>query len=137
MFKYKNDKQKNFIKECIRRAGNDDVWHVSLFYTLGLTNDCQNNIDSLYDFNTGCVKQIKGEKYGWITGTDIRIIRLAYNLYNNGAPTAYEIEDADEKCKELMNYLPTAIFGYLESDLLEYCLEAIRIRFEIVKDDTL
>lgn len=33
--------------------------------------------------------------------------------------------------------LPTAIFGYLESDLLEYCLEAIRIRFEIVKDDTL
>lgn len=106
MIKYKNDKQKNFIKECIRRAGNDDVWHVSLFYTLGLTNDCQNNIDSLYDFNTGCVKQIKGEKYGWITGTDIRIIRLAYNLYNNGAPTAYEIEDADEKCKELMNYLP-------------------------------
>ena len=78
-----------------------------------------------------------GEKYGWITGTDIRIIRLAYNLYNNGAPTAYEIEDADEKCKELMNYLPTAIFAYLESDLLEYCLEAIRIRFEIVKDDTL
>lgn len=62
MIKYKNDKQKNFIKECIRRAGNDDVWHVSLFYTLGLTNDCQNNIDSLYDFNTGCVKQIKGEK---------------------------------------------------------------------------
>ena len=46
-------------------------------------------------------------------------------------------EDADEKCKELMNYLPTAIFAYLESDLLEYCLEAIRIRFEIVKDDTL
>lgn len=117
MIKYKNDKQKKFIKECIRRAGNDDVWHVSLFYTLGLTNDCQNNIDSLYDFNTGCVKQIKGEKYGWITGTDIRIIRLAYNLYNNGAPTA--------------------IFGYLESDLLEYCLEAIRIRFEIVKVDTL
>lgn len=96
MIKYKNDKQKNFIKECVRRAGNDDVWHVFLFYTLGLTNDCQNNIDSLYDFNTGCVKQIKGEKYGWITGTDIRIIRLAYNLYNNGAPTAYEIEDAED-----------------------------------------
>lgn len=100
MIKYKNDKQKKFIKECIRRAGNDDVWHVSLFYTLGLTNDCQNNIDSLYDFNTGCVKQIKGEKYGWITGTDIRIIRLAYNLYNNGAPTAYEIEDALLKQKK-------------------------------------
>lgn len=25
MIKYKNDKQKNFIKECIRRAGNDET----------------------------------------------------------------------------------------------------------------
>ena len=72
-----------------------------------------------------------------MVGLQVQIYALAYNLYNNGAPTAYEIEDADEKCKELMNYLPTAIFAYLESDLLEYCLEAIRIRFEIVKDDTL
>lgn len=30
-----------------------------------------------------------------------------------------------------MNYLPTAIFGYLDSDIIEYCFEGIRIRYEM------
>ena len=137
MIRYKDDKHENFVRECIRRAKTNEVYHVALFYTLGLSDDCQNNINSLYDFNTGCVKQIRGEEYGWVTGTDIRIIRLAYNLYNNGAPTAFEIEDAEDKCNELKNYLPTAIFGYLDSEMIEYCFEAIRIRFEMVRDDSL
>ena len=137
MIRYKNEKHENFVRECIRRAKTNEIYHVALFYTLGLSDDCQNNINSLYDFNTGCVKQIRGEEYGWVTGTDIRIIRLAYNLYNNGAPTAFEIEDAEDKCNELKNYLPTAIFGYLDSEMIEYCFEAIRIRFEMVRDDSL
>lgn len=137
MIRYKNEKHENFVRECIRRAKTNEVYHVALFYTLGLSDDCQNNINSLYVFNTGCVKQIRGEEYGWVTGTDIRIIRLAYNLYNNGAPTAFEIEDAEDKCNELKNYLPTAIFGYLDSEMIEYCFEAIRIRFEMVRDDSL
>lgn len=61
--KFMNEKHKNFVEECIKRANNDDCYHMALFYVLGLTDDCQNNIDSLYDFKTGCVKQIKGEKY--------------------------------------------------------------------------
>ena len=137
MIRYKNEKHENFVRECIRRAKTNEIYHVALFYTLGLSDDCQNNINSLYNFNTGCVKQIRGEEYGWVTGTDIRIIRLAYNLYNNGAPTAFEIEDAEDKCNELKNYLPTAIFGYLDSEMIEYCFEAIRIRFEMVRDDSL
>lgn len=137
MIRYKNEKHENFVKECIRRAKTSEVYHVALFYTLGLSDDCQNNINSLYDFNNGCVKQIRGEEYGWVTSTDIRIIRLAYNLYNNGAPTAVEIEDAEDKCNELKNYLPTAIFGYLDSEMIENCFEAIRIRFEMVRDDSL
>mgnify|MGYP006959746721 CR=1 FL=1 len=137
MLRYKNEKHENFVRECIRRAKTNEVYHVALFYTLGLSDDCQNNINSLYDFNTGCVKQIRGEEYGWVTGTDIRIIRLAYNLYNNGAPTAFEIEDAEDKCNELKNYLPTAILGYLDSEMIEYCFEGIRIRFEMVRDESL
>lgn len=137
MIRYKNDKHENFVRECIRRAKTNEVYHVALFYTLGLSDDCQNNINSLYDFNTGCVKQIRGERYGWITGTSVRLIRLAYNLYNGGAITAHEIENAEEKCRELKNYLPTEIFGYLDSDMKEYCFEAIRIRFEMVRDNSL
>lgn len=126
-----NDKHRDFVVQCLEKSRNDDCYHKALFYVLGLTDNCRRNINSLYDFSDGCVKQIAGEKYGWVTGTDIRIIRLAYNLYNNGAPTAFEIEDAEEKCNELMNYLPTAIFGYLDSKMIEYCFEGIRIRYEI------
>ncbi len=31
-----------------------------------------------------------------------------------------------------MNYLPTAIFGYLSQVLIEYCFEEIRLRYEMV-----
>ena len=127
--KYFNDKQQRFIEECCIRAKCNDCYHKALFYTLGLTEDCMNNIESLFDFKERCVKPIEGQ--GWITGTDRRIIRLAYNLFNNGAPTAFYLE-GEEKEDELTEYLPTSIFGYLSSELIEGCFEAVRIRYEMV-----
>ena len=106
---------------------NKDCYHKALFYTLGMTDNCRKNINMLYDYATGCVKQIKGTEYAWITGTDIRIIRLAYNLYNGGCPTAIEIDD------EIKNYLIPNIFGYMTPELIDGALEAIKIRF-IEKD---
>lgn len=129
--KYMNKVHQQFVMECVEKAKNDDCYHMSLFYILGLTQDCRNHIDSLYNWNDGCVQQTRGESYGWITGTDACIIRLAYNMYNNGAPTAFDIDNLEEKNDELMSYLPTAIFGYLSPELIEYCFEGIRIRYEM------
>ena len=127
--KFKDEEHKLFVAECCSKAKNDDVYHLSLFYTLGISDSCQKNIDSLYDWKEHIIKLPSGDKYGWITGTDRRIIRLAYNLFNNGCPTAYEIEDNDEKLKETMEYIPTNIFDYMDSELMEYCFEGIRIRY--------
>lgn len=132
MINYMSDEHENFVKECCDKARNSDCYHKALFYILGLTYDCRRNIDSLYDWSDGCVKKPSGEEFGWITGTDMRIIRLAYNLYNNGAPTAYSIDNLEEKNEELMKYLPTSLFGYIGPELIEYCFEGIRIRYEMV-----
>lgn len=112
---------------------NKDCYHKALFYTLGMTDNCRKNINMLYDYATGCVKQIKGTEYAWITGTDIRIIRLAYNLYNGGCPTAIEIDNQEEREDEIKNYLIPNIFGYMTPELIDGALEAIKIRF-IEKD---
>ena len=126
--KYRNNTHKTFVEECCAKAKNSDVYHKALFYTLGLTEDCQRNINDLYDWSDRCVKPLDG--LSWITGTDMRIIRLAYNLFNNGAPTAFEL-CGEEKESELEKYTPTSIFSYLSPELREYCFEAIRIRFEM------
>lgn len=129
--RYMNEIHHQFVQECVEKAKNNDCYHLSLFYILGLTQDCRNHIDSLYNWQDGCVRQIIGENYGWITGTDVCIIRLAYNMYNNGAPTAFDIDNLEDKNSELMNYLPTAIFGGLSPDLMKYCFKGIKIRYEL------
>ena len=129
--KFISQEQKKFYQECIARTDdfNQDVYHKALYYTLGLTEDCRNHMDMLYNFKTGCVQQINGNDFGWITGTDRRIIRLAYNLYNNGYPTAVDIKNADERRKEIQMYSVSEIFSYLTPLLIEGCFEAIRIRY--------
>lgn len=130
--KFLNEEHELFVKECLEKSERKDCYHASLFYVLGLSEGCRQQIDSLYDWRTRCIKPIlDNEEYGWITGTDIRLIRLAYNLFNNGAPTAFAIEDLEKKNKELLNYLPTELFSYLESQLIEGCFEGIRIRYEL------
>ena len=121
-----------FYEDCLKKSNKADCYHKALFYVLGLTEGCRNNVDCLYDWDDCCVKDHFGGKgCGWITGTDSRIIRLAYNLFNGGAPTAFDLKDRKEREEELMTYLPSSIFGGLGSELVEFCFEGIRIRYEM------
>lgn len=131
--RFMNEEHEEFYNNCVEKAHcSNDPYRKALFYTLGLTQDCREGINSLYDFEKGLVKQINGEGYGWITGTDIRIIRLAYHLFNNGCPTAFHIENAEEKLEETEQYLISNIFSYLSSEMVECAFEGIRIRYELV-----
>lgn len=127
---FMNEEHQKFYESCLNKSSSKDCYHRSLFYILGLTEDCREAIDSLYDWKDRCVKPLNN--CGWITGTDIRIIRLAYNLFNNGCPTAFDIENKDDKIDEVMEYTPASIFSYISPELREYCFEGIRIRHEMV-----
>mgnify|MGYP004453827209 CR=1 FL=1 len=126
--KFMNEAHKQFVMNCILKAGQDDIYHIALFYVLGLSEDCKRNVDTLYDWKSNCVKKL-GKKSGWITSTSLKIIRLAYNLFSDGCPTAVDIEDPEERCCELLGYTPAAILSGLEPKIFAYCLEGIRIRY--------
>ena len=136
--KFMNDAHKNFYESNLKRVEDNgksiDSYEKALFYTLGIIlsdeNSPQNLINLLYDFKDNCIIiDWEEDKYGWITGTDIRIIRLAFNLYNGGYPTAFNIENQEKKLRETELYSVSDIFAYLDPILREYAFEAIRIRF--------
>lgn len=47
--------------------------------------DTRRNINSIYDFKTGCVKT-ECLHEGWQTSGSMKVVRMALNLYCNGTP---------------------------------------------------
>ncbi|MCR5837182.1 MAG: DUF6075 family protein [Lachnospiraceae bacterium] len=90
-----------------------DSERVALFYVLSITDDCRNHIDDLYNFNSHCVKP-GALHHGWITSSDTRTIRLAFNLFNGKVPTA--LEESSESSDNLYN--KEGEFEYDKSELL-------------------
>ncbi len=98
----------------------------ALIYCLTLTKDCRDNFNSMYD-NKNKIVTLDFLKQGWATSTDIKCIRLGFNLFNGGVPTAFNLE-GEEKTEELLNNTPINIF--CDNEFSPYFFEAVRIRFE-------
>ena len=47
---------------------------------LGISDDTRRNVDSIYDFKTGCVKT-ECLHEGWQTSGSMKVVRMAFNLY--------------------------------------------------------
>lgn len=121
-YKFKDSDHKNFYEEWINKTNSSkDPYRKALFYTLGLTEETRNNINSLYNLKRNCVK-FEGLNKGWQTGTTLRICRLAFNLYNGFCGTKNEDEEFDAA-----DYTPYWLFN---CGLLNYMLEAVKIRYE-------
>lgn len=116
---FKNLEHELFYKDCLKKAPND-VYHQSLFYTLGILKDTRTNIDSLYDFKN---KEIlfEGLNQGWQTGGSKKVTRMAFNLFN-GFVGVWDDQNIDDG----INYSPYFIFDTSEAI---YLMEAIKIRY--------
>ncbi len=107
---------REFIEKYFAKCKVKDCWHRALIYTLGLTEDIRNHINEVYDFEDDRIKS-KSLHAGWVTGTDARVMRLAFNLFTDGIP-----EDGNEE-----RYAVSSIFGYMPS---RYLCQAIMLRYE-------
>ena len=118
---------RDFYIENIKRCRYQDVYHQALIYTLGISPDTRMHVNSIYDFNTGCVKHDCIHE-GWITSGSVKVIRLAFNLYCNGAPTTLDINEKDtrELTREYRAYLPDELFC---CSYAPFFWEAIKIRY--------
>lgn len=127
-----------YIEQFGIRSGDNE--RVALIYTLTITADCRKHTTDLYNAEEGCVKG-DAIHHGWVTGSDARAIRLAFNLFNGFVPTA--LTESEDKSDNLYDYqdnfeydgaevrksLPCEIFA--DGSVAEYFLEAVRIRFGI------
>ncbi len=122
---FKNRAHQEFYEKWIPECRYQDVYHKSLVYCLGLDEDTRNHVTRIYDFakgyvNTECLTD------AWITSGSARVIRMAFNLYCNNAPSVDESKNKDEQLSECRMYTVEDIFctGYAR-----YFWEAIKIRY--------
>ena len=110
----------NYLSKCKRQ----DVYHKALIYCLGISGDTRQNIGRIFDFKKGSMKT-KCLEEEWITNGSAKVVRMAFNLFCNGTPSAYALE-GDEKVKECKRYTVEDLF------CCEYALyfwEAVKVRY--------
>lgn len=63
----------------------------------------------------------------WTTGTDRRLLRLAFHLFTWGTPTVDKNDPAEDQVKELERYTPLALADGLDYRRSTAMVEAIRL----------
>ena len=81
-----SEAHEKFYYEKLKEVRYQDVYHKALCYCLGISDDTRRNINSIYDFKTGCVKT-ECLYEGWQTSGSMKVVRMAFNLYCNGTPS--------------------------------------------------
>ena len=122
---FRSPKHKKFYIDHMTKCRYQDVYHKPLVYCLGIDRDTREHVNDIYDFKTGLVNP-ECLQEGWQTSGSTKIIRMAFNLYCNGMPGIYEIEDMDKQLKESQCYSVENLFC---SSYARYFWEAIKIRY--------
>lgn len=122
---FKNEQHERFFEEYLIKCRYRDVYHAALVYCLGISEDTRNNVNRIYDFKSGFVKT-ECLHEGWQTSGSLKIIRMAFNLYNNGTPSVYDYDDSEEQLEECQKYTVEDLFccGYAP-----YFWQAVKIRY--------
>lgn len=123
--KFKNEQHKQFFQQYLLNCRYRDAYHAALIYCLGISEDTRRNIDRIYNFRTGSVKTDCLHD-GWQTSGSQKVVRLAFNLYNNGTPSIWDFENAEDQLKECGLYTVEELFccGYAP-----YFWQAVKIRY--------
>ena len=53
---FKSREHEKFYEEYLKKCRYQDVYHRALVYCLGIDRDTRNNVNKIYNFKTGCVK---------------------------------------------------------------------------------
>ncbi|MGN0823732.1 MAG: DUF6075 family protein [Candidatus Coproplasma sp.] len=106
---FASEEHEQFYTEQLAKC-NNDCYHRALIYTLGITEDIRNHINRVFDFATDRINP-NAIRQGWVTGTDARVLKLAFNLYNSG--NKCDVSDAFRFYDDFSEYLLQGIaLGY-------------------------
>lgn len=120
-----SEAHEKFYYEKLKEVRYQDVYHKALCYCLGINDDTRRNANSIYDFKTGCVKT-ECLHEGWQTSGSVKVVRMAFNLYCNAAPSVDDYTDAEEQINECRQYTVEELFCCAYAP---YFWQAIQIRY--------
>lgn len=121
---FKDKEQELFYYQTLKQAGSYDCYHKALFCVLGILKDTRSHLNQIYDRKAGCIKVDCLQK-GWQTSSR-KVVRLAFNLYTNGTPSAEAIKCKEEQIEEYKAYSVSDIFCCSD---VRYFWEEIRLRY--------
>ncbi len=121
---FKNQEHEMFYKNFLPMCRRQDVYHKALIYCLGISGDTRRNMGRIFDFKEGSIKPGCLNE-DWITSGSARIIRMAFNLFCNGTPSAYALE-GDDRVKECQRYTVEDLFS---CEYAIYFWEAVKVRY--------
>ena len=120
-----SEAHEKFYYEKLKEVRYQDVYHKALCYCLGISDDTRRNINSIYDFKTGCVKT-ECLHEGWQTSGSMKVVRMAFNLYCNGTPSVDDYTEAEEQLNECRQYAVDDLFCCAYAP---FFWQAIQIRY--------
>ena len=123
-----SDAHEKFYYEKLKEVRYQDVYHKALVYCLGISDDTRRNINSIYNFKTGCVKT-ECLHEGWQTSGSLKVVRMAFNLYCNGTPSVFDYDDAEEQVDECRRYTVEELFCCAYAP---YFWQAVQIRYACI-----
>lgn len=121
-----SEAHEKFYYEKLKEVPYQDEYHKAFCYCIGISNDTRKHVDSIYDFNTGCVKT-ECLQAGWQTSGSLKVVRMAFNLYCSGTPSVDEdTDDMEGQLRECKQYTVEELFCCIYAP---FFWQAIQLRY--------
>ncbi len=114
-----------FYYKTLGQMGVLACYHQALVYILEISEDTRNHFSENYDRKEGSI-QTECLRSSWQTSGSLKAVRLAFNLYTDGAPSADECEDPDEQIAEDLSYAASDIFCCRYA---VYFMQGVKLRY--------
>lgn len=115
-----SEQHRNFYSRYV--DGGADPYYRALVYMLGMTAETRSNFSRCFDGETRMIRPAAlGE--GWQTGGTVRIVRMAFNLWNGWC---YESEEDAQEGRTSDTFTPDNLFC---CEFAPYFYEAVKLRY--------
>lgn len=115
--KFRNEYHETLFWVIMQKMSRDDSYHKAIAYLIALDDVCKSHVEDIYDFKKRCIIPDCLTK-SWQTGTSMKTIRLAFNLFTghiNWCPDYMKAECTPE--------------NIFRSEYAPYYWEAIKLRY--------
>lgn len=114
-----SEQHQNFYNRHV--DGGTDPYYRALVYLLGMTAETRSNFSRCFDAEARMIRPAALAE-GWQTGGTVRIVRMAFNLWNGWC---YESEEDAQEGRTSDTFTPDNLFC---CEFAPYFYEAVKLR---------